>query len=140
MKFYKNKSNVEVNVALTKYLIDWERKVSKPQKKVKDFLYPFWKHERVLEEFRIPGSGKLRVDLMKLSGQKVVIEVSPESSHSFNKFFHGSRESGFLASMKRDFEKQEWAEKNGFLYCELRQGDIDNISVNLMKEKFGVNF
>lgn len=138
MKVYKNRSNALVNVSIEKYLIDWEKKVSAPQKKVKDLLFPFWKHEIVLEEFRIPGVGKLRVDLMKVSGQKVIIEISPRSSHSFNKFFHGSREGGFLQAVKRDLDKQEWAEKNGFIYCELRDNDLKNLSVDLLKNDFGI--
>ncbi len=111
------------DVPTAPYAVDWARKVSGPQKAVKDFLRPYWEHGVVLEEFRIPGS-KLRVDLLRLDGARgVMVEVSPESSHSFNAFFHGSL-SGFKASLKRDISKARWAELNDLVYCEIVESDF----------------
>lgn len=133
MKFKKLKGEKEVNVNICKFLIDWNKEVSSLQKKVKDFLYEFWKYDNVLEEFVIPGS-KLRIDLLNLT-QNVAVEISPESSHDYNDFFHKTRVGGFLASVKRDFEKQEWIERNGFIYIELKSADLKNLTKEMFKEK-----
>ena len=87
MKFYSIKGANLVNINITKYLIDWDYVVSKPQKKVKDFLFPFWKSKVVLEEFKLPSPSRSRVDLINLT-DRIAIEVSPSGSHSFNPFFH----------------------------------------------------
>lgn len=119
----KNLYGKEVTVNASKYSIDWEKKVSRPQKIVKDIIRPLWEGSIVCEEFRIPSS-KLRIDLVNFT-LGIVIEVSPKSSHSFNKFFHKNR-SGFLSSCKRDINKQEWCQTNGFIYVELTEQDFGN--------------
>ncbi len=135
MKFYKLNSNREVNVPLQKYRIDWDKQVgSKLQKKVKDFLYPYWVDCECLEEFRLPGS-LLRLDLVNLT-RKVIVEVSPEAVHgAYNKFFHKTR-GRYLKSIGRDFQKVTWAERNGFQLIELIDDDIKNLSRELFLEKF----
>lgn len=119
----KNLYGKEVTVNTSKYSIDWEKKVSRPQKIVKDIIRPLWEGNIVCEEFRIPSS-KLRIDLVNFT-LCIVIEVSPKSSHSFNEFFHKNR-SGFLSSCKRDITKQEWCQTNGFIYVELTEQDFKN--------------
>lgn len=116
----KNAYGRETNINATKYCVDWDKKVSKPQKAVKDILRPFWAGHLVLEEFRIPSS-KLRVDLLNLS-LGIVVEISPSSSHKYNPFFHKNR-FNFLASKKREFHKVSWSELNGFVYIEV--GDVE---------------
>lgn len=129
MKF-KTLSGREVNIAVTKYNIDWERKVSKPQKAVKDFLFPWWRQDHVLEEFMIPGS-RMRIDLLNLSS-RVAVEVSPDSSHKFNKFFHKDRVGGFLASVKRDLKKEEWILANDFKLISVYSTDnLDEIFLEI---------
>lgn len=117
----KNKYGKEVNVNAAKYLIDWDRAVSKPQKKVKDILRPVWSGNFVCEEFTIPSS-RMRVDLINFT-QGVVVEVSPKGSHSYNDFFNKNR-SSFLRSVKRDMEKVKWAELNDFRYIEIDDEDL----------------
>ena len=138
MKFKKLNSSFEVNVNTAKYAIDWAKAVSKPQQAAKNFLHPYWKYDNVLEEFLIPGS-KLRIDLLNLTKIEdysgVAIEISPESSHSFNPFFHKSRVSRFLASVKRDLGKMEWVKENGFLYVCLNEADLKNLSVEMFLSK-----
>ena len=104
----------EVSTSIERYRIEWEKKISIPQKKVKDFFYDSWRFDEVLEEFRIPAT-RLRIDLLNIS-RKIAVEVSPKSSHSYNKFFHGERVGGFLASVERDIKKKEWVELAGFKY------------------------
>lgn len=113
--------NREVNVNVTKYLIDWDHIVSKPQKQVKDALKPIWQGQLVCEEFRIPSS-KMRIDLVNFS-LKIVVEVSPKGSHKFNKFFNKNR-SNFLSAVKRDISKAEWCENNGFRFVEIVDEDL----------------
>ena len=116
-----NSYNREVNVNVTKYLIDWDHIVSKPQKQVKDALKPIWQGQLVCEEFRIPSS-KMRIDLVNFS-LKIVVEVSPKGSHKFNKFFNKNR-SNFLSAVKRDISKAEWCENNGFRFVEIVDEDL----------------
>ena len=135
MKFKKINSGREVNVNVSKYLIDWEgREISGPQTKVRDFLRPFWKFKTVLSEFVIPGS-KQRIDFLNLSDM-VAVECSPSSSHSFNSFFHKNREGGFLAALKRDQGKEEWLEENGFVLVTLVDEDLKDLTKERFKTKF----
>lgn len=133
----KFKTGKLVSLNIKRYLIKWDRKVSGPQKAVKDFLYPYWKYHLVVEEFRIPGS-LLRCDLLNLT-KKISVEISPESVHgSFNKFFHRSR-SGFLASIVRDVKKQEWLTENGFECINLCEEGIEKLSYEFIQKEFGVS-
>jgi hypothetical protein len=125
----------EANVNPMKYKIDWERKVSGPQFLVKQFLYPYWKNDIVLEEFVMPKSGRKRIDLCNLS-RRVIIEVSPDSTHlEFNEFMHGSR-AGYLKRIKSDYQKMELAELNGFIFIELNDEHLSDLTVKMFKEKF----
>ena len=125
-------------VVIQKYAIDWSHVVSKPQKKVKDFLRPYWVSHVVSEEFAIPGCGKrpLRVDLINWT-RKIAVEVSPRSSHGFNSFFHKSR-IGFSAAVRRDLGKEEWCKANGFAYVELNEDDIEQLSVEWFEDTYGI--
>jgi hypothetical protein len=125
-------------VCLTDYALDWNRKVSKPQKRVKDFLRPYWVSHVLSEEFAIPGCGKrpLRVDLINWTRQ-IAVEVSPVSSHSFNQFFHKDR-IRFSAAVHRDLKKEEWCKMIGFTYVELNEKDIDLMSPKWFEETYGI--
>lgn len=133
MKFSKlNSPATLVNVVISKYFIDWDRKVSAPQLKVKNFLKEYWETSIVLEEFMIPGSKK-RIDLINISA-KIIVEVSPNSTHlKFNPFMHGSRP-GFLKTIKSDLVKKQWAITNGFHYIELNDEHLKQLSKETFKE------
>ncbi len=127
---YKGK---EISVNPAQYIIDWNTKVSKPQKKVTDFLQPYWKSDLVLQEFRIPGS-LLRIDLLNVT-KKVIVEVSPDELHAnYNPFLHKDR-AGFLKKLKTDNQKMDWADRNKFLFVELTSNDIKNLSAELLVKK-----
>ncbi len=134
MKFLTVKGK-EKNVNISSYLIDWERKVSAPQKKVKDFLKPYWKADVLLEEFLLPGS-LLRADLLNISRQ-ILVEVSPAQHFEFNAHFHKNKV-GYLNSIKRDFQKEEWAIANGFKFVEIIDEDMEKLSRQLFWEKFDI--
>lgn len=137
MKLKKLNSKREVSVSLDKYLIDWNRAVSKPQKAVKDFLFSYWKNQPVLEEFLIPGS-LLRIDIVNILSH-IAIEVSPKATHrQYNKHFHRGNRMNFVATMKRDYDKQKWCEQNGFTLVEIYDEDIDILSPDWFREKYNV--
>lgn len=128
------------HVKIQDYLIDWNRKVSGPQKQVKDVLRPYWGRVGVVvtEEMPLPGCGgrPLRMDLMNWN-RKLAIEVSPRSSHSFNRFFHGNRV-GFGAAVGRDLAKAEWAETNGWTLIELDDAAISAFSAAWVQEHYDI--
>jgi len=137
MKFQKLNSTGTINVSLDKYLIDWDHVVSKPQKKVKDFVFTFWKTDVVLEEFMIPGS-RLRIDLLNIS-KKIAIEVSPNSTHkNFNPFMHGSRASGYLKTFKSDIQKKEWIKSSGFGYVKLTDLELKTLDRDSIEKQFNI--
>ena len=135
MKFRCLNSTQEVNVNTMPYLIDWDRVVSKPQKKVKDFLRPYWQGHVVLEEFRIPRT-RMRVDLLSLTSH-VAVEVSPAGSHSFNEFFHKNRQN-FRVAVGREFDKAAWLEQNGFTLVEVFDDDMDKLSRKWFRETYNL--
>lgn len=115
----------ERDIPTKQYRIDWDpvREVSSWQAATKAFLRPYWENDIVFEEFRIPGAGKLRVDILNVN-KAVVVEVSPESSHSYNAFFHGGSLNRFKDALKRDIKKREWAVKSKFAFVELTDTDF----------------
>ncbi len=119
---FKTPNGRERDISIKRFLVDWERKVSGPQKAAKDFLRPYWAHDIVLEELVIPST-RLRIDLLNVN-KAIVVEVSPESSHSFNAFFHQGSLNRFKDALKRDIKKAEWARKSGFSFVELTEDDF----------------
>ena len=125
------------DVSIKPYLIDWERKVSGPQKAVKDFLYPYWRHDTVLEEFRLP-SARLRLDLLNIN-RLLIIEVSPAQHQQYNPFFHRGSVAVFQQALKRDLAKEKFAQLNGFTFCELTTEDLEEgLSPELFLTRFGI--
>jgi hypothetical protein len=117
-----------------KYVIDWSRAVSKPQKAVKDFLYPYWKNHVCLEEFRIPRT-LLRIDLLNLT-RHIVVEVSPAATHrEYNPHFHRGNRFNYLKTLKRDADKEAWAKENKFTFIEIYEDDIPILSPKWFEEK-----
>lgn len=125
------------DVSMTAYKVDWERKVSRPQKRVKDFLRPYWEGDAVYEEVRIPGC-LFRVDLINVN-KAIMVEVSPIQHHTADHWFHGGSMAKWKASLKRDIQKERWAELNQLTYVELTQDDLDTgLSAELFLSRFGV--
>lgn len=139
MKVKKLNSEREVSLSITDYIIDWGHVVSKPQKLVKDFLYPFWKNQVILEEVKIPGT-LLRIDLFNATANPhIAIEVSPEATHrKYNKHFHKGSVFNFLATMKRDMDKQKWCEQNGFKFVEIYDADLETLSTTWFFQKYKI--
>lgn len=110
------------DISIKRYLVDWGRKVSGPQKLTKDFLRPYWEHDIVLEEAPLVGT-RSRIDLIN-ANKNVMVEVSPESSHSYNAFFHGGSLNRFKDALKRDLSKDDYARVNGFTLVTLTDTDF----------------
>lgn len=125
------------NKNVSKYLIDWDKKSrSKLQKRAKDFFRGHWKAHVVYEEFPVYGT-RMKVDILNAT-LKVAVEVNGPQHSSFNKFFHNNSRAKYLRSIKRDWEKAKWLEKNGYKLIELEESDLDALSKNYIKKVFGI--
>jgi hypothetical protein len=51
---------------------------------------------------------------------------------------HGS-EDGYLKKLKSDYDKMLVAELNKFKFIELHDNEINNLSKEMLKEKFGLD-
>jgi len=137
MRLY-NVNGKPQNRGVSKYLINWKKKSrSKLQKQVKDFLKPYWVAHVVYEEFPVYGT-RLKVDILNAT-IKVAVEVNGPQHNAFHKFFHGNSRAKYLESIKRDCQKAEWLEDNGFQLVEVEEKDILNISKKFFQEKFNIN-
>jgi hypothetical protein len=127
-----------VNKNVSKYLIDWETKSrSQLQFRAKLFLKKFWSNHLVFEEFPVFGS-RMKVDFVNIT-KKISIEINGEQHENFNPFFHNNSRLNFKESIKRDYKKLEWLERNGFTAIEIVEKEVDKLSVSFFKEKFGVD-
>jgi len=79
-----------------KYIINWEAKSkSNIQWRVKQFLFPYWKHDVVFEELRVVGS-RLSLDFFN-ANKKIAVEVQGKQHQSYNPYFHGSNRQNWLS-------------------------------------------
>lgn len=125
------------NRSVSKYLIDWDKKSrSKLQKRVKDFFKTYWVAHIVYEEFPVYGT-RLKVDIFNAT-IKVAVEVNGPQHSSFNKFFHGNSRAKYLSSIKRDHQKAEWLEKNGYKLIEIEESDMENLSKDFVEKTFKI--
>jgi very-short-patch-repair endonuclease len=79
----------------------------------------------------------MKVDLLNAT-LKVAIEVNGKQHSEFNKFFHSNSRVKYLDSIKRDFKKAEWLDKNKFKLIEIEENEIGEMSKTFFKEKFGL--
>ena len=123
---------------VSKYKIDWEKKSrSKIQFAVKQFLKPHWCYQVCFEEFPVFGS-KMSVDILNAT-KKIAIEVNGPQHKKFNKFFHNNSLANYFNSIKRDWKKTEWLERNEYTLIEIEYNEIKDLSVDFIKKKFGVS-
>lgn len=119
-----------------KYAVDWDKKVgSNFQYDVKQFFRRFWEPCLVCEEFRIPGS-LLRCDLINLS-KKIIVEANGEQHDNFNPHFHRDSRYQYWKQIKRDVQKQEWADANGFQFIIILPDDMPLTRI-FVNEKFNL--
>jgi len=125
------------NRSVSKYLINWDGKSrSKLQMRAKHLFKPLWIAHVVYEEFPVYGT-RMKVDFLNAT-IKVAVEVNGPQHSSFNKFFHGNSRAKYLASIKRDWEKAEWLEKNGYKLIELEESDLEDLSKKYIEDTFKI--
>ncbi len=126
------------NRNVAKFLIKWGGKSrSLIQKEVKKFLKTYWENQVVYEEFPVYGT-RMKVDILNAT-KKIAIEVNGPQHNSFNKFFHNNSRMSYLNSIKRDYQKREWLEKNNFKIIELEEQDIKKLSPEFIENTFGIS-
>ncbi len=126
MRLYNTKGKLQSKI-VTKYLINWEKKSrSKIQFKVKQFLKGYWHNHVVYEEFPVYGT-RMKVDILNAT-KKIAVEVNGRQHSNFNSFFHNNSRAKYLASIKRDVEKREWLEKNGYTLIEIEEHEVNQLS------------
>lgn len=120
---------------VTKYLIDWRKSSrSKLQTKAKRFFQKYWKNHIVYEEFPVYGT-RMKVDFLNAT-KKVAIEVNGPQHSSYNSFFHKKSRLNYLKSIKRDHQKAQWLEMNGYDLIELTTEEVIGLSEEfLIKNK-----
>lgn len=126
-----------VNKNVNKYRIKWDGKSrSKIQFHVKQFLKVYWMAQECFEEFPVYGT-LLKVDILNLT-KKIAIEVNGKQHSGFNKFFHNNSREVYLNSIKRDWKKFEWLQKNDFQIIEIEEDEVEGISKEFIQKKFSI--
>jgi very-short-patch-repair endonuclease len=69
----------------------------------------------------------MQVDLLNAT-KKIAVEVQGAQHSSFNAFFHNNSRAKYLASIKRDYMKAQWLEKNGFNLIEIEEHEVPQLS------------
>lgn len=114
--------------------IDWYKpSLSKFQKGVKDFLYPYWKNHIVYEEMPVLGT-RLRIDFYNAS-KRIAVECNGRQHGNYNKFFHQGCRENYRLQIERDLKKYQWCEINGIELIEIEPDD--KLSSELF-ERFGI--
>lgn len=91
----------------------------------------------VFEEFPVFGS-RMKVDFLNAT-KKIAIEVNGSQHKQFNKFFHNNSRINYLNSIKRDWAKTEWLERNGYELIEIEEQEINGLSEDFIKNKFNIS-
>jgi hypothetical protein len=135
MKF-KNIFGKDVDKNINKYLVKWDDPCkSKVQFRIKTFFRQFWSSHVVVEEFPVFGT-RMRCDLINLT-KKIAVETHGLQHDKFIKHFHRTR-TGFKKSIKRDIQKYEWLESNGFTIIEIFENEASDVSREWILEKFNI--
>jgi hypothetical protein len=134
----KNLKGKLVSKNVAPYRIDWDGKSrSKIQFSVKQFLKKYWKNHIVYEEFPVYGS-LMKVDILNAT-KMIAVEVNGDQHGEFNEFFHNNSRNKYQASIIRDFKKLEWLESNNFQVIEINEDEVEDVSLDFIKKKFGID-
>ena len=122
-------------MSVEKSRIDWKKKsLSKFQKEVKDFLFPYWHKHIVYEEMRVVGT-RLRLDFYN-ANKKIAIECDGAQHSKFNEFFHQGTRLNYWKQICRDDEKDKWCDLNQIVLVRIIPSDLP-LTEDLFK-RFGV--
>lgn len=121
------------SVSVQPYLIDWEDdSLSKFQRTIKQFLYHYWKHQVVCEEFPVVGT-RMRLDFYNVT-RHIAIECDGEQHNQYNKHFHRGSFSLFQKQLDRDDKKGQWCLKNEITLVRIYEDDVPNLSRDLFTQ------
>lgn len=99
--------------------IDWEAdSLSKFQKDCKNILAMYWLGDIVAEEQMLPGT-KMHFDFVNFT-KKIILECDGPQHQAFNPFFHKKNIFNFVGGLKRDEQKNKFAELNGFIMVRVK--------------------
>ncbi len=130
----------EQDVKVHKYLIDWnDDSLSIFQRKVKNFLYRYWKFHVVTEEFLIPGE-KLRIDFLNVT-RGIAVECDGGQHNDPKHYYNQDKKNPYkyLDQVKRDVLKDEWCALNKIPLVRIREDEVEDISKEWFFEKYNVN-
>jgi len=131
---WKTASGKFKNIPMDKYLVDWNGKQdSLFSRDVLAFLKPFWKHDIVCAQVPVAGT-RMSYDYVNVSKRVIVEADGQQHDNLMLGFFHKTSED-YKAQIKRDIEKDELAEKNGFKMVRVKPSDLP-----LNKEWFLKNY
>jgi hypothetical protein len=133
-------SNRLVDLKIHKYLINWDKKITRGGKKnfgkfqfdVKKLLRPFWEDDIVLEEMPVPaltGQKGKSIDIVNIT-QGICIECDGRH-HGKIGWMHKDKEC-LRKQLFRDDYKLRWAELNNFKMVNIYEDDI--LGVELLEE------
>ena len=121
---------------VTRFLVDWDKPCrSKVQFKTKQFLKNFGKIRLFMRSF-VYGT-KMKVDILNAT-KKIAVEVQGNQHVSFNKFFHNNSRLKYLESIKRDAQKAQWLEKNGYTLVEIHEKEVESLNKEFFLNKFNI--
>jgi hypothetical protein len=104
-----------------KYKVNWEIEGrSKFQKRIKDFLRPYWDKYIICEEFPVSGT-RLTFDFYNVN-KKIAIEVQGQQHTKYVPFFHGVK-NNFLNQLERDSDKLRFCRINNIQLIEIYPKD-----------------
>lgn len=119
-------------VNYNKYKIDWDSQGrSKFQKRIKDFLNPYWNRYVVCEEFPLPGT-RLTFDFFNIT-KLIAIEVQGAQHLKYIPYFHQNK-NNFLNQMERDAQKLKFCQINNIRFIEIYPGD-EPLTIDFFKDK-----
>lgn len=133
----KNVYGKLVHKNVSRALIKWDGKSkSQLQFRVKQFLKPYWRGLVVYEEFPVYGT-LLKVDILNAT-LRIAIEVQGPQHNQFH-YFHNNSPNSYLTSIKCDYKKSEWLGINDFQFIEINHDEVDLLSREFFKNKFGLS-
>lgn len=89
----------------------------------------------VYEEFPVYGT-LLKVDFVNAT-LRIAVEVHGPQHGEFH-FFHNNSPNSYLSSIKRDYQKSEWLEVNGFKFVEINADEVDTLTKDFFKDKYNI--
>ena len=118
----------EHSLQVTDYIIyqDDIRVKSSLHLRAREILIRLFPCDKVLEEVRLPGSGKessLVADFF-IPSKCLVVEVQGEQHNKYTSFFHEDK-FGFIRAKMRDSNKKEWCRMNNIDLVELPYNESD---------------